>query len=106
MNKKEAIKLLKAARKILVKDEESFVCYAISDAYGCSNISFATYFRLRTLINDSLCAYSSVVNWLKNTHPVAYKRICDREEVDPFKTYRIAWIDEMIKQVKNGELND
>ena len=104
MNKKEAIKLLIGAKKLIKNDDwTNFVCPALNQV--CLNdpsISYTTYRKIDEWIQDSLHGYDTVIQWLRVHHIDTYLDVIYKP--DGAKQYRLAWIDEMIKQVKNGEL--
>lgn len=80
-----------------------YVCFALCPGrfeYGGADHPRrqAARLYLKSEITKSLGGRSTVSEWLAWKHP----KIC--ATIKDFREYRLAWIDEMIKQVEAGQL--
>jgi hypothetical protein len=81
---------LKKARPLIDSGRYEFVCYALEHANGCSKTTL-----IRTMISDRLQFTGTINSWLRYYHPEVYSDIFRKRE---FRSYRLAWIDNMIEE--------
>ena len=88
--KKLFVEQLKKARPLIEDASDVFVCHALEHANGCSKTIL-----IRTMISDRLQFNGTINSWLSYNHPEVYRDIFRKRE---FRSYRLAWIDNMIEE--------
>lgn len=97
--RKDAIEILQIARGLIASCETAHVCYAVRDAQHTAiargnRRAWIAGEALRVQIMASILPYTSVSGWLKDQIGSHAQYNTD------MRVYRMAWINEMIAQIR------
>lgn len=94
-----AIELLHKAYRLILIDEEDFICCAISEAVDNRSVAWEIAGnRMKDWIRLMLVDYSTLEGWLRDTHDVDIEDT--PEYLDAIQETRLRWIEGMIAKLE------